>query len=352
MSGCRPALQSPPARPVYVLAGSNVSAGFKNNALYVFDVDATESNLSADPLRTALPFSWARYLNRAPDGTLWIGFGGDFNHNDDRVQVYRPDGTLTHTLHPCANPEAGITFAAGRVFVACSDDGFTGAVAVLDAGDFSPVATLPLAHPGAPMLLVGSGADEQYVVITAMTIGPNPERSYALAVVVDARKAEVIAQVQLGPDTDVWTVLPHAGRFYLLNAASARSPARSRPDVLILDPAHPETWEPLTLPLAAPLWGQIVAGELYAYHNPGWNTTQQANWRGLSRATLETGAGEMWQLEERFEAGGLAVWDATPCLAHWDYWQPAATHGVYCLEADGELRQRLSAPDAADVVIP
>lgn len=356
MSGCHPATQSPPARPVYVLAGSNVSAGFKNNALYIFNAATTAAaiagDVSTDPLRTALPLSWVRYLNRAPNGSLWIGFGGDFNHNDDRVQVYRPDGTLTHTLHPCTNPEAGITFAAGRVFVACSGDGFAGTVAVLDAVDFSPVAMLPLAQPDAPILLVGSGADEQYVVITAMTVGPEPERSYALAIIADAHKAEVIAQVQLGPDTDVWTILPHAGRFYLLNAASARSAEPLRPDVLVLDPAHPETWETFTLPLAAPLWGQIVTGELYAYHNPGWNTTQQIDWRGLSRTALETGASETWLLEDRFEVGGLAVWDSTPCLVHWNYWQPEATHGLYCLEADGELRQRLAVPDASGVVIP
>ncbi len=348
-SGCRPELQvQSPTQPVYVLAGSNVSEGFKNNALYIFDASA----ISNAPVRASLPRSWARYLNRAPDGALWVGFAGDFNRNDDRVQVYAPDGALLHTLRPCSNPEAGITFAAGRVFIACSGDGFAGALAVLDAATLEVIATLPLAQPDAPLLLVGSGADEDYVVLMAMTTGPDPERSYAIAVVVDVQQLEIVAQIELGPDSDVWTVLPHAGRFYLLNAASARAVEQPRPDVLVLDPAHPEVWETLTLPLAAPLWGQIVAGELYAYHNPGWNTTQQSDWRGISRTPMDTGAGEAWQLEERFEAGGLAVWDGTPCLVHWDYWQPAAEHGLYCLEVDGELRQRLSVPDASGVVMP
>ncbi len=349
-SGCRPEAAAPLSQPGYALAGSNAGNGFRNNALYLFDAQA--ENLPAVHLRTALPRSWARHLNRAPDGTLWIGFGGDFNRDDDRVQLYSPEGELLHTLRPCTNPEAGITFAAGYAFIGCTNDGFTGSVVVLNAEDLSPVTTLHLALPEEPVLLVGSGATEAYVVLTAMTTGPDPERSYALAHVIDARRLELVAQIPLGADTDVWAVLPHAGRFYLLNAASARSAEQPRPDVLILDPAAPDNLERLTLPLASPLWGQMAAGTLYAYHNPGWNTTRQQAWRGISRTPLDGGKGQPWDLSEDFEAGALTLWEGTPCVSHWDYWSPAEEHGIYCLEASGDLELRLSLPDASGLLIP
>ncbi|MFP4343670.1 MAG: hypothetical protein ACLFU8_03150 [Anaerolineales bacterium] len=353
-SGCRPAT-APLSAPGYLLAGSNVSNDFDNNALYLFDTapgPAVTAAARSAPLRVDLPRSWVRYLNRAPDGRLWIGLGGDFTRNDDRVQVYSAQGELLHTLRPCNNPEAGITFAAGYAFVGCTNDGFTGTVVVLDPNDFSTVTTLTLALPDAPVLLVGSGATERHVLLTAMTTGPDPQRSYALANIIDARQLEISAQISLGADTDIWTVLPHEERFYLLNVASARSAAQPRPDVLILDPDAPATPERLTLPLASPLWGQIVAGELYVYHHPGWNTTQQEPWRGLSRTPLRGGSGVAWSLPDGFEAGALAVWQGVPCLSHWDAWSPTEEHGLYCLDEEGALQLRFPIPDASGVLIP
>ncbi len=354
-SSCQPeGTAPPPPHPGYVLAGSNVGNDFRNNALYLFDTaPGPATTASTQPaLRIDLPHSRARYLNRAPDGTLWIGFGGDFSRDDDRVQVYSAQGQLLHTLHPCTNPDAGITFVAGYVFIGCSNDGFSGSVVVLATADLSPVTTIPLTLPEAPVLLVGSGASEEYVVLTAMTTGPDAERSYALAHIIDAQRLELTAQMPLGADTDVWAVLPHEGRFYLLNAASARSPAQPRPDVLLLDPTEPAALTEITLPLASPLWGQIVAGTLYAYHHPGWNTTQQQSWRGMSHTSLSEGTGRPWRLPDTFEAGALAVWEGVPCLSHWDYWTATTEHGLYCLNEEGELQLRLPVPDASAVLIP
>lgn len=342
----------------YLLAGANAAQAFARNRLALFDASASALNgpLPLTPALTRdLPAARIRRLVRAPDGTLWLGLGGDFGKDDERVLVYSAEGTLLKTLRPCRNPDAGISFAAGRVFIACSENGFAGTLAVLDAARYETVALLSLALEQAPALLVASAADAQTVLITAMTTGPDPQRSYAHLFGVDAQNLTLTVSLPLGADTDVWTILPADGRFYLLNAASARAEAAPRPDVLLFDAAT-QTLTAQTLPAAAPLWGALHGGKLYAYHHPGWNTTQPQAWRALSVVDLATGQGQSWPLPDGFDAGALAVWKGggagLPCLTYASPWVDESAHGLYCLDDAGALTLRVRFPDASGAVLP
>ncbi len=349
----------PTATPVladvgYLLAGANTSEVFARQRLALFDARAaaTDPDAPLTPTLTRdLPRARIRHLAHAPDGTLWLGLSGDFNRDDDRVLVYAADGTLLKTLHPCTNPDAGINFAAGHAFIACAENGFAGSLVMVDMASYQTVARLPLALENAPALLTGSAADEQTVLITTMTTGPDPQRSYAHLFVVDAATLTLRASLPLGPDTDVWTVLPGAGRFYLLNVASARATDTPRPDVFLFDP-QTQSLEAHTLPMASPLWGALRGNRLYTYHHPGWNTTQPQTWRALSAVDVSTWQGESWPLPDAFDAGALAIWDERPCLTYASPWAVETEHGLYCLSEDGTLKLRVAFPGASGVWLP
>ncbi len=338
----------------YLLAGAQAGQSLAANRLALFEISAADTSASAPLtpyLSRTLPTARIRRLVHAPDGTLWLGLSGDFSKDDERVLVYSPQGDLLKTLRPCTNPDAGISFAAGRVFIACSENGFRGSLAVLDAATYATVALLPLSLEPAPALLVASAADEAVVLITAMTSGPDPQRSYAHLFVVDAQTLTLRASLPLGPDTDVWTIVPDAGRFYLLNAASTRSAAIPRPDVFRFDP-NSDHLDALTLPAASPLWGILKAGTLYTYHHPGWNTTQPQNWRAVGVVDVERWEGKSWPLPDGFDAGAIAVWDGAPCLTFASAWEPQARHGLYCLNDAGELALRVQMAGASGVWLP
>jgi len=343
-----------PAQPGYLLAGANSTEAFSSNQLALFDasrLNAPASTPLTPEATVKLPAARVRRLQRTADGRLWLGLSGDFNQDDERVLVYSAEGQLLKTLRPCTNPDAGIHPIGTRILIVCSEDGFHGRVVALDSQSYAPLGEVALSLPDAPALLVGSGADDTYLLVTAMTTGPDPQRSYAHLFVIEAATLELRTSLPLGPDTDVWTILPASGRFYLLNAASARASASPRPDLLVIDPG---TWqvEARALPLASPLWGAIRGSVLYAYHHPGWNTTQPQAWRGLSRVDMATWQGESWPLPDGFNAGDLSVWNARPCLTFADAWAPPSEHGLYCLNDQGTLTLRVTLADASGIWLP
>jgi len=335
-----------PAHTGYLLAGDNFGTGFSGNALAIWDVDTMQVLQTVD-----LPNSRAAGFSRDPVGRLWIGLSGDMQRGDNKVLVYSPEGVLLKTLQLCTDPEAGITFAAGRVFIACTEDGFKGKVVVLDGESLAPVKELEFSVPGGPYYLTANAATEQRVVLAGMTTGADPNSSYAALVVIDPRTLAVEGPVVLGAGTDIWSILPDGERFYLLNVASAHASAETRRDLLVLEAGAPLTWTVQNLPEASPLWGIISGKSLYAYHNPGWNTTQVLSQRAVTRWDLETGATERWSLPDEFDGGSVAVVDGRPCLTHWQY-APESEHGLYCLDVTGQWQLMLPFKEALRVIIP
>jgi hypothetical protein len=332
-----------PQHPGYVLSGYNVGGGFRGNAVTIFDAASWRVDR-----RIPLPRSWAKSLARDPLGRLWIGFSGDLHESDDRVQVYSPQGALITTLRPCMDPDAGISFAAGRAFIACAETGLSGKVAVVDLGTLTIERTIELRLPGAPLLLIASAASEGAVVVAGATAGPK-ETGYSVATVIDPHSLAVHAQLALGEDTDVWRILPHRGRFYLLNVGSWRRPREQANDVLVLDPGAPPTVSPLAA-AAAPLWGAIDGDILYAYHNPTWNQPNGDPRRRLSRLDLATGQVQVWPLEDGWNAADLAVIAGEVILVRWEG-RGGAGDGLYRVDAGGRKpAQLLHVADASAVL--
>jgi hypothetical protein len=272
------------------------------------------------------------------------------HQGDTRLDVYAPNGDLERTLHPCTDPEAGISFAAGRAFVACANDGFRGKLAVLSLETLTLERTIELSLPDAHLLLLASAADETAVVVAGATDGPDDARYSAISLI-DPHSLAVTAQVQLGRDTDIWRIIPHAGRFYLLNVGSWSQPRDQAQDLLMLEPGDPPRLTPMTS-VPAPLWGAIEGDTLYAYHNPTWNQANRDPRRRLSRLDLASGTVHEWPLPDGWNASDLTMLDGQVILARWDG-RGSPEDGLYRFDpASGQLAQQLSVVDASGVTGP
>lgn len=335
-----------PAQPGYVLSGQNVAGGFASNALTLFDPDRWTV------LRTVpLPHSWAKNLAVDPEGNVWIGYSGDMRRSDHRVEVYSSRGERLQTLQPCTDPEAGITFAADRAFIACAEDGLQGRVVVINRKTLEVEKDLWLRVPDAPLVLISSAASETAVLVLGLTTGPE-EASYSVLNWIDPQTLTLVAQHPLGKHTDVWRILPYRNRFYLLNVGSYRRDRAQANDVLIVTPGSSlQIVSRATSP--APLWGAIADGFLYAYHNPTWNSTVTDPRRWLSRTDLESGQVITWTLPQGWDASDLAVLNGQILLAHWEYWSGDRYDGLYRFDLESDhLTLLLSIPDASGIGVP
>lgn len=343
LTACREAGSAPAAQPpLYVLSSVN-GANVRRDALALVDPGSWKVRR-----QVALPPSWAQHISRDPLGRLWLGFSGTRDSLDDRVQVYSPEGELLQELRPCLDPSAGISFAANRAFIACSERGSSGRVAVVDLDTLAVETTIAVSVPDAPLVLVASAADDTTVVLAGLTTGAE-ESSYSAITLIDPRTLAVRAQLPPSKNTDVWRIIPHEGRFYLLNVGSWRQPRGQANDVLVLDPGRPPSLTPLAL-APSPLWGAIEGDALYAYHNPTWNQPHSDPKRTLSRLDLRSGDVLTWALPASWDASDLKVLDGRFILAHWEGRRGAAD-GLYRFDpASGRLQQVLNIADAARVL--
>jgi hypothetical protein len=330
-----------PSRPLFVLAAASPDP--QDGRLAVADAASWTVASEAE-----LPESLAAAIGRDPQGRLWVGLDGTAASLDNRVQIFAPDGAPLEELRPCTSPRAGISFAAGRAFVACAERGFSGSVAVIDLATLETEATIELhaAEPDAPLMLLASAADERAIVVAGLTSGPK-ESSYTVLSVIDPQTLTLREQITLGESTDIWRIIPHQGDFLLLNAASWRQPRAEAGDVLALDLEGEPRLRPLRS-AASPVWGTVVDGALYAYHNPMWNQPNSDMRRSISRLDLQSGAVQTWELPDGWLATDLIALDGELLLAH------AAggdEDGVYSFTlADGTLHQMLEVPYAARIV--
>jgi hypothetical protein len=328
-----------------VLAGSNVHDRFSRNALVLFDPAKRQVRR-----RIALPHSWAKNISRDPGGNLWIGFSGSLQTDDDRVQIYSPGGTLLKTLRTARGPEAGISFAAGRAFVTCSESGFSGSVVVVRLGTLEIEQRIPVKLPdGRPLLLVASAADDQHVVVSGLTSGP-VEASYTVITTLDPRRLTMERQIPLGMHSSVWQILPYQGCFYLLNVASGSQPRPRAGDLFVLNPGRKPSVTRCTV-AASPLWGAIEGNVLYAYHNPTWNSTSADPRRNLSVFHLQTGKTQSWDLPKGWDAGDLKLLNGQMLLTTWGSRNRA--DGIYRFDPTrGEVSLYMKVQDASRLLLP
>lgn len=321
----------------YVLSGDNVASGFRRNALTIFD----RATWKVDR-QVALPRSWAKNFSRDPQGRLWIGFSGNFQQTDNRLQVYSPQGDLLKTLGLCVHPEAGISFAAGRAFVACAENGFSGKVAVVNLETLAVEKTIELSLSDRNLLLTSSAASEEAVVVAG----------FGAIAVIDPRSLTVQTRLELGQNIDIWRIIPHQGRFYLLNVGSWQQPREQANDVLVLTPGNSPEIAPLAL-APSPLWGAIEGNFLYTYHNPTWNQMNSDFQRQISQMDLSSGKVKIWALPNEWDASDMKVIDGKIILARW-YGDSSEEDGLYQFNPmSGQLtKQLLNVADASGVLLP
>jgi hypothetical protein len=332
-------------RTAYVLSGYDVGAGFAHNALTLIDVPTWQVRR-----RVELPRSWAKSFARDPSGRLWVGFSGNLRESDTRFDVYSATGDLVQMLRPCTDPEAGISFAAGRAFVACAGNGFSGKLAVIRLDTLVTERLLDLTLTQSRLLLTASAATDSAVVAAGLTDGP-VEGRYSALVVVDPQTLVVRAQLQLGPDSDIWRIVSHGERFYILNVGSWHQPREHASDVFILEPADPPWLRAIAI-APSPLWGAVDGNALYAYHNPTWDQSNGDAARRLSRLDLASGELRQWPLPESWNASDLKVMNGQILLAKWDG-RSGAEDGLYRFDAEsGGLAKQVDVLDASAIILP
>ncbi len=342
LGACRATPTQTVARSGYLLAGAG--SGFASHTLTIFDSDSFTVTRQVN-----LPESRAEHVNRDPEGRLWIGFAGDFQRNDNLVQIYSPQGDLAHQLRPCERPEVGIVFAGDYAFIVCANKGFSATVAVVDRGTLAVKTSIPITLEG-NFLASASAANPDTVVVAGLTSGPE-QGSYAAVTLINASTLEAQTPLRLGYSSDITQILPVNGRFYLLNAGSWRAPRGEANDVLILTPGVPPTIE--TMPIApSPVWGAIIQDDLYTYHNPTYNQTNDDPHRMIARTNLTTGKVEIWSLPDNWNAGDLALIDGQIMLPYRG--SPDGTKdGLYRFDpTTSQLALLIQSRDASRVIPP
>jgi hypothetical protein len=315
-----------PLRPLemgrrgFVLSGLNGRNGYVNNALTIFDASNATNWTVARAVR--IPRSRARYLSRDPSGQLWIGLPGMRDDLEDLVNVYSTNGELLKSLHPCLRPAAGITFGAGKAFVACSDTGFQGRVVAIDLQTLSPVKYLQLTVPDASYLLESSYADDEFVIVAGGISPADPKLKKNLSgdtvvSILDSASLSIISQVRL-PDADIWRIFRHSERVYLLNVGSwirDRYSAGAN-DIFVLTPVPVPTVELLAV-APSPYVGDIDRGVLWAFHDATLNQPNNDSKRQISRLDLASGQKMIWSLPNNWRVDDLKIIDQRIILARW-----------------------------------
>ena len=307
-----------------ILAAANRADRVGQNSLAIFDRRSLSVSRSV-----ALPDGYAKNVNRDPEGHIWVGLAGSDASAEGTVLIFSPTGTLLKALSVPSNPDAGISFAAGRAFIACSANGLSGEIVVVDRKMFNVETTLRIASRDTRvLLLIASAANDDALILAGMTTGPDADAAYSVLTAVDPQTLRTRFQIQLGRNTDIWRIIPNGETFVLLNVASNKDPPSESKDIFLLKTNEQSL---ITLPLAAhsPLWGIISQNFLYAYHDGSWNSTTTEPDRSLSRLDLKTGRSSVWPLPNNWNASDIAVRNGNIYLTHRDHYTGGTGDGLY-----------------------
>ena len=340
------AAQGPlPTHLAYVLAGKAEYNNFRNNALTLVDTDSWQVYK-----RIALPHSRAESFSRDPQGRIWIGFSGNTDRGDNRVQIYSSDGELLTTLTVCQNPEVGISFAADRAFIACTENGFMGKITVVNLKTLTTEKEITLAEDNQIFLLLSSASNEHAVVASGLTRGPKEDATYCFISIIDPVMLTLRKTFSSLENCNIATVMPSQDNFYLLNPASSQRSRTEANDILIVQSSNPFTLTEQNLAAPSPLWGTIVSDTLYTFHNPTWNATNMDPKRTIARLDLKTGETRSWPLPDLWNAEGITVINDQIILSNW--WpDDSSKDGLYLFDpTTGALTQKVNIVGAEKIL--
>jgi hypothetical protein len=278
------------------------------------------------------------------------------DHLDDLVHVYSANGQLLKSLHPCLRPDAGITFGAGKAFVACSETGFQGRIVAVDLETLGSVQEVQLRVPDAAYFLESSYADDDFLIVAGGISPADPTMRKNLSgdstvTILDPASLGVISQVRL-PDADVWRILRRLETFYLLNTGSWIRDRYSGTanDIFVLTPGSVPKIELLAV-APSPYVGDIGGSVLWTFHNPTLNQPNNDSKRQISRLDLVSGQKIIWPLPMNWRVDDLKLIDQRVILARWRS-STEDEDGLYEFDPEtGQARMILNVPDASQVIV-
>jgi hypothetical protein len=285
---------------LYILSsGKNGASGV--NTLSIVDAD---SKTSKEMFR--LEKGNVGTLNRDPYGRFWAGYSSPDGRRENRVQVFKPDGSFSKIIKTAGNPEAGFVFSRGRVFIACTQNGFSGAIDVFDQTTLKRIKTIKLSSKikDTPYYLSAIAGDERRIIVAGMTSGPDKNLNYCIITVINPANLLIINQTDALAGVDIWCIIPHRGKFIMLNSAPAGKSDKNVSNMLVMG-EHGKIDK--TSFVQSPLIGVIKDNTLYAYHNPAFNSISTNPSRMLSAYNLRTGKYLSWKLPDRWNCSGIAA---------------------------------------------
>jgi len=321
-----------PAHPLYVLTVSVGKLGI--NQLVIVDPLSWQVTQQV-PLLNVSPDN----LSRDPQGRIWMGYS-----EDQRVQVFAPDGRLLKTLTACLDPYLTIHFAAGRAFIPCLKSGFYAAMVVVDLQSLEIVKQVDIRIDGDNFMLLSAGGDEAYFIM----MGNGNKRNRV--VLVDTHTLAPLNPILI-PYGDLRKILPYHGHFLLLNG-NPDSQTKERQDLVILDNVKSPMVQ--TEQMAAPgaLWGDLEGDVLYTYHNAELLGLKPDPARAISRLDLVTHQSKLWPLPDRWEARDVAIVNGQILLVHSIFQKPEES-GLYRFDpATGKLTMLVNIPGAQRILPP
>jgi hypothetical protein len=113
-----------------------------------------------------------------PMGRFWAGYSSD-SRIENREQVFTEGGRYSRIVHTEDNPETGIVFSGGKAFIACTRNGFHGAVDVFDLRTFERRKTICLSSgkKWSPYFLSAVAASKSMIVAAGMTNRPDQKEN-------------------------------------------------------------------------------------------------------------------------------------------------------------------------------
>ncbi len=194
-------------------------------------------------------------------------------------------------------------------------------------------------------MAASSGLSGASLGVIGLTSGAQELLAYSVLAIVNLDTFSVSEVIDLGAGTNIWSVLPYEGRFYLLNAQGKDDPKRQ--DILLVTPKDHRIEKSICLQTHSPLWGVIADQILYSFHNSGWNSIFGSPDRFLCSTNLDTYQQSCFRLPARFYSNGMGIIRGIPCLTHWG---DEGSSGLYCLE-NGKLELKIQFASASMLVL-
>lgn len=370
------------------------SESFSTAELIIFDADTFEIYRKVDLPKHLVGDSHRFEIDDY--GRIWIGFTGEYTGGPslsdllsgrisrDDILIFSADGDLIHEIKdPCAAPEGGIAFANGYAFVGCLHSGFKPRVAVINQLSFEIVKVIDMTLPdfdhSRTFFLTTVGAVNDSILVVG---NAHPPEGYepvdihgsgvvGVVAVVDPISFQPKGYLELPPGSFIYDVAEIDGYAWLFNTLSHIAEPQPRVDVYVMAPNSVAIADRFNLPKAYPVLSELVNDQLFIYHNSedlwarsGYEKTRKeitdeiaGPAMGLTSIDLNSGEREYiaaniqsQEVYDRFsQVYDMDIYNGLPCMALNSL---EGRGGLYCMDAQGDVEQKLILDRAVGIMFP